>query len=242
MAKTVTTFNDLSSELILCIFEYLSVADRYKAFFDCNTCLRQHVKRWTSYSRKELDADILRFSTLHSWYKMSVRDGGVTFFIYPHQGQQPYNSATADADDVSSDLHWWFIWHQDKPTFTDERVSEIVHRHSFQLTPFFYHRPIASSTDSDSNNKKPVSTFYGGDLIMMHRDKKSLESWLKNNYPEHADRILNCSNTNYNYHEVCAPVFEAEWLRLTRIIKDAAFNVWEELKQLQDLNPLEIHE
>lgn len=239
MTKTITKFDDLSPELILCILEYLSIADQYKAFFNCNTRLRQHIRQWISYSRKELDADILRFSTLHSWYKMSLHNGGVEFFIYPRQGQQPYNYITSD--NVSSDLHWWFIWYEDRPTFTDERVTEIVCRHSFQLTPFFYHRPIDYSTNS--NDKKLPCKFYGGDLIMMRRDMKSLELWLKSKYPEHADKILNNSNTdNHHIHEACAPIFEAEWLRLTRIIRDAASNIWEELKQLEDLNPLEIRE
>ena len=235
MTKSITTLNDLSSELILCIFEYLSVADRYKSFFNCDTRLSQLVKRWTWYSRKGLDADILRFSILHSWYKLSLRDGGPEFYIYPRQGQEPYNSMSIDSN--SPDLHWWFIWYVDKVTFTDERVAEIIRRHSFRLTPFFYHRVIGVQSNSDSNEKKPMCCrFYGGHLITRYRDREIFKSWIMTNYPEHADRILNENSAGKS----CTPVFEAEWLRLTGIIRNAANTVWEELRQLEDVNLLEI--
>ncbi|CAF3881839.1 unnamed protein product [Rotaria sp. Silwood1] len=240
MTQSITTFNDLSSELILCIFEYLSVADRYKSFFNYDTRLRQLVKRWTSYNRKELDADISRFSTLHSWYKMSLRNGGVQFFIYPRQDQQPRNYCSGDIN--APNLHWWFIWYESSPSFTNERVRDIIHRHSFRLTPFFYHKVISGQSNSNSDDKKPSRTFYGGDIITWNRDRENLKQWLTSNYPEYADRILNANNSYNDINEACAPVFEAEWLKSTRIIRDAAYEVWKELGELEDVNPLEIRE
>jgi hypothetical protein len=237
--KSITTFNDLSPELILSIFDYLSVADRYKSFFNYDTRLSQLVKRWASYSRKGLDADILRFSTLHSWYKILLHDGGKIFYIYPQQGQQTRNCMSSPSN--SSDLHWWFIWNVDKLMFTDERIAEIVQRHSFRLTPFFFHEVRNDRSNSNSNDKTPVCrTFYGGHIIAMPRGMEYLKPWLTTNYPEHADRILNENNDYRNIDEACAPVFEAEWIRLTKIIRNAAYAMWEELRKLEDVNPLDI--
>ena len=237
--KSITTFNDLSLELILCIFEYLSAADRYKLFFHYNTRLSQLVKRWTFYSRKGLDADVIRFSTLHSWYKILLYDGGKIFYIYPRRGQEPCNGTVSPSS--FSDLHWWFIWNIDKPIFTDERIAEIVQRHSFRLTPFFFHQVKNDWFNSNSTDKKQVSrTFCGGHAIARPRDRKIFKLWLTSNYPEYADRILNENNDETDIDESCAPVFEAEWIRLTQIIRDAACAVWEELRQLEDVNPLEI--
>ena len=63
--KSIATFNDLSSEIILCILKYLSVPDRYRSFFEYDTRLNQLVKQRTSYSRKALDADILRIHLIY---------------------------------------------------------------------------------------------------------------------------------------------------------------------------------
>ena len=235
--KSIATFNDLSSEIILCILKYLSVPDRYRSFFEYDTRLNQLVKQRTSYSRKALDADILRFSTLHSWYKLPVDDGGMIFYIYPRQGQEAYNSMTPTN---SSDLHWWFIRNVYELKFTDERVSEIVKRHSFRLTPFFYHRITNDHRNSSSDDR--THTFVGGYIITMCRfsDRETLKQWLQDYYPEHVDRILNEKSSSNDINKACTPVFEAEWIRLTKIIRDAAYAVWEELRLLEDLNPLEI--
>ncbi|CAF3202670.1 unnamed protein product [Rotaria sp. Silwood2] len=238
--KSISTFNNLSSELILNIFEYLSVADRYKSFFDYDIRLRQLVKRWTSYSRKELDIDIVRFSTLHSWYKISLENGGRQCFIYPRRGQQ---SQCNDLDDKSdtTNLHWWIIYYGDEPMIADERVRAIIARHSFRLSPFFYHDKIGALPRSSIDGKQPLHTFYGGHIIVDRNDTRYVEPWLKSNYPDHADRILNrSSRSRLNIDEICAPIFEAEWLKTTQIIRQAAYQVWEELKNLEDINPLEI--
>ena len=104
--KLITTLDDLPSELILFIFKYLSVTERYESFFDYDTRFRQLVKRWTSYSREALDADIQRFSTLHSWYKhLSFENGGSEYFIIPQVGQQARYSFDPCINDTTG-VHW----------------------------------------------------------------------------------------------------------------------------------------
>ncbi|CAF3596936.1 unnamed protein product [Rotaria sp. Silwood1] len=239
--KSITVLDDLSSELILCIFEYLSAVDRYKSFFGCNTRLGHLVKRWTSYSRKQLDADIERFSTLHSWYKhLAFKDGGTEFIIFPQKGEQPRNSIDPSITDTAG-LHWFFLRICDQSIITDERIRKILVRHSFQLNPFFYHDEMNCWSNSKLNGKRTLRTFYGGHIIIMDRNQKDFESWIRSNYPEHADRILgNSSYSHHNIDEACAPIFESEWLKAVQVIRDSARQVWEELKQLEDVNPFEI--
>ncbi|CAF4088425.1 unnamed protein product [Rotaria sp. Silwood2] len=239
--KLITVFDDLSSELMLCIFEYLSAVDRYKSFFGCNTRLSQLVKRWTLYSRKQLDADIERFSTLHSWYKhLEFIDGGTKFIIFPQKGEQPRNSIHLSITDTAG-LHWFFLQIYDQSIIADERVRKILVRHSFRLNPFFYHKEMHSSSSLKIDGKQSSRTFYGGHIISMDRYRESFEPWIRSNYPEYADRILNNSSWSpCNIDEACAPIFELEWLKAVRVIRDAAHQIWDELKQFEDINPFEI--
>ncbi|CAF4040636.1 unnamed protein product [Rotaria sordida] len=78
-------------------------------------------------------------------------------------------------------------------------------------------------SNSNPDGKKPSRTFYGGHLITMNPKIESLKEWLTSNYSEHADRILNANSSDEDIDEACAPVFEAEWLKLTRIVRDAAY-------------------
>lgn len=74
----------------------------------------------------------------------------------------------------------------------------------------------------------------------MHPNRVHLKQWLRNNYSEYADQILNKKNNGWQINRACTPVFEAEWLKSIKIIQDAAYKVWEDLKQIKDVNPLEI--
>lgn len=230
---TITCFDDLSSELILCVFDYLSVADRFKSFFDCNSCLRTLVKRHTKFSREELDADILRFSTLHSWYKhLSFENGGSLYFIIPMQGQQKRYSFDTRVTD-SDGLHWWFLYHGSEKAISNEQMRSIITRYPVRLNPFFYHQEYKSHDQS-----RPRS-FYGGDIIF-HRYKRNIETWLRDNYTEYAEELLKPSDSDvYGNQAKLVPVFDGEWLKATTAIKIAATQIWNELKELNDINPLQ---
>jgi hypothetical protein len=220
----VTRFDDLSPELVLCIFDFLSPADRYKSFFEYDYRLRVLVKKRTEFSRKKLNADILRFSTLHSWYKhFSFVNGGNFYFIVPKQGEQPrYSFDTCVTD--SNGLHWWFICESNENFILNEHVRAIITRYPFRLNPFFYHDELKSSSRR---------SFYGGDLIQMKR-KLDFQTWLSINYPEYVNKSEYISDSDL------VPIFDGEWLKATTAIQKAAIEIWKELKELDDVNPLQL--
>ncbi|CAF2135856.1 unnamed protein product [Rotaria magnacalcarata] len=236
-AKSITTFDDLSPELILCIFEYLPMTDRYKSFFDYDTRLRQLVKRWTTYSREALNADIKKLSTDYSCYKqLSFENGGTEFIVAPEGAERrryPINPQTID----TSSFHWSFHMTKDQIRIPDERIREILFRHTFRLNPFFYHQPGIASTKQD--DEKRQRSFYDGDIIYSKRDSNYFKPWIKCNYLEIADEIF--KNPQTIIEKALMPVVEAEWLKANQIIQEAVYQVWEELRSLEDFNPLKRH-
>ena len=242
-AANVTTFEQLSPEIILSILDFLSPVDRYNAFFDSNSRLRSLVKRWTRYSRKALDADISRFSTLHSWYKhLQFTDGGTLYFIWPRRGQQLRYSFDPEVTDTIG-LHWHFIHHNNIGLIVDQRVREIVVHHPFRLNPFFYHdeeRQAASTNESAGFRR-----FDGGDMILSS-DSSNFETWLKTNYPNSVAEIYTSNDWSEEYRskqdQSLIPIFDGEWSKATSAIREAAKGVWSELKDLNDVNPLTLGE
>ena len=231
----ITTFEQLSSEVILSILDFLSPVERYDVFFDSNSRLRSLVKRWTQYSRKALDADISRFSTLHSWYKhLGFAEGGTLYFIWPGRGQQLRYSFDPQVTDASG-FHWHFIYHNNIGSIVDQRVRAIVARHPFRLNPFFYHHEQIQSASTDKSAR--CRRFYGGDIILS-RHSSYLKTWLKSNYPSFAEDW----NGKYDSgrDERLVPVFDGEWSKATSAIREAADRVWNELKALDDVNPLNL--
>jgi hypothetical protein len=228
MSTIITRFDDLSPEVILCILDFLSTADRYKSFFDYDYRLHVLVKKRTEFSRKDLNGDILRFSTLHSWYKhLSFDNGGSLFFIVPTQGQQSrYNFDPCITD--SNGLHWWFLYDDQQMIVVNDQVRAIISRYPFRLNPFFYHQEYKSDGQSSSSR-----SFYGGDLILMVA-RSNIKPWLNTNYPEYTEKIFSCSNKDL------IPIFDGEWLKATAAINKVAVQIWNELKELDDINPLEI--
>ena len=229
----ITCFESLPTEVIIEIFGYLSVADRYKSFFDCNIRLRLITKQRTEFSRKNLNRDILRFSTLHSWYKhLEFADGGTLYFIVPRQGEQERYHFNPQVTDRNG-LHWWFLYGKSgsEQVIVNEKVRAIINRYPIRLNPFFYHSP---SEPEDG----PRRFYHGGDIIM---SRYKIEEWLKINYPEHAEKIL--SRSDYGIYgeseDVLAPVFDGEWSKATTAINSAAVQIWNELKELIDVNPFQ---
>ncbi|CAF3399052.1 unnamed protein product [Rotaria sp. Silwood2] len=237
----ITTLDELSSEIVLSIFDFLSPVDRYNAFFYSNSRLRSLVKRWTQYSRKGLDADICRFSTLHSWYKhLHFENGGTLYFIWPQKGQQPRYRFDPRVTDALG-LHWHFIYYEHIESIVDERVRAIIARHPFRLNPFFYHQERQHSPSTKKSSRPRA--FYGGDIILSSYSS-CLKSWLESNYPDYAEIILNRKNSNNrygdDYDEGTVPIFDGEWSKAMSAIREAADQVWSELRDLDDVNPLNL--
>ena len=224
----MTTFSDLPNEIIVQIFKYLSVADQYESFFDSNKRLRALLKRWMPYSRQGFQRDFIRFCTLHSWYKISLAEGGRLCFLYPRRGEQS-RARRAEENDERRNLHWWFIFHGDEPKMDDERVRSIVARHAFRFSPFCY--GYDSSTQIDSRFSSVLS-------LIVSRDRPThLATWLTANYPEHADRIINADTISTTLYQ---PIIEAERLKTWTAVSERADRIWQELRALDDVNPLDI--
>ncbi|CAF2507677.1 unnamed protein product [Rotaria sp. Silwood2] len=232
---TITRFDDLSPELILCIFDYLSSFDRYNSFFNYDYRLHELVKKRTEFSRKELNADILRFSTLHSWYKLlSFDNDGMLCFIIPTKGQQPRYSFDPRVTDANG-LHWWFI-SDVREYILNERVRAIVTRYPFRLNAFFYHHEYKSNNQSSSRRR-----FHGGNIILGLDERLHVQKWLSTNYPEHYNRIFNSSDSALNgIDDNLVPIFDNEWLKVTTAIQKSVVQIWNDLKELDDVNPFQI--
>ncbi|CAF3380355.1 unnamed protein product [Rotaria socialis] len=133
----MSTFDDLPNEIIICLFEYLKVEDKFHSFFDCNQRLRQLVKRYSIYSRHGLTGDIKRFSTLHSWYKhLNYVDDGNIFYMIPMAGEQARYGFGPCISDYRG-IHWHFFTNNPE-IIADPRIGEIVSKYPVKLNPCFY--------------------------------------------------------------------------------------------------------
>lgn len=167
---------------------------------------------------------------------MEFKNGGTLYFIWPRIGQQKRYSFDPRITD-SAGLHWHFIHHAHVELINDKRVRTIVSRHPFRLNPFFYH---CEWTNYSCDNKTPRSRSFYGASIIKRRYQCSLKAWLETNYPEYVMTMLNDENRTYNggYDEVSVPIFDHEWSKAVNAIHKAADAIWNELRDLDDVNPL----
>ncbi|CAF1539213.1 unnamed protein product, partial [Didymodactylos carnosus] len=146
--------------------------------------------------------------------------------------QQPrYNFSPCVTD--ATGLHWCFIYGEDIKLIDDVKVRVVVTRHPFRLNPFCYHKEY---------NNSPNRSFYGGHIIMS-RYLSDLKTWLKNNYPEYVKRIYlddGSKEIRYGKEEELVPIFDAESVKAPSVIREAVDRVWNELRDLEDINPLGI--
>jgi hypothetical protein len=122
-----------------------------------------------------------------------------------------------------------------KKKILNEQVRAIITRYPFRLNAFFYHAEY-KSTDQSSSSR----CFYGGDIIL-RIGKADVKTWLNINYPEYAEEILNPTDVDSHRKQYnLVSVFDGEWLKATKAIKKATIQIWNELKELDDINPLQI--
>lgn len=225
----MTIFSDLPNEMVIEIFKYLTVAEQYDSFFDLNRRFRTLVKQWTTYSHAEFKRDFIRFCSLHSWYKVGLKDGGRLCFIYPRRGQQS-SINQVELNDEAKNLHWWVHYDADEINIEDQRIQRIVAEHSFRLTPFCY-RCDFSQKSSRSFDSATCS------IVVTHQPAV-VQSWLKINYPEYADQIISEGVGKPNLYR---PIVQAECLKLWTTVREKVDQIWKELRYLEDVNPLDIH-
>ncbi|CAF0890038.1 unnamed protein product [Didymodactylos carnosus] len=216
----VSKFDDLSNEVILCIFEYLSPAEKFCTFFNCNDRLHQLMKKWTNYSRKSLKADVDRYSTLHSWYKhLTFDEFGTLCYILPRKGEQPRYSFDPRIRD-SNGIHWHFLGSISH--LTDKPIQKIVQRFPFRLNPLFY------------NSGNNTSSY-----LMVVR--KNYKEYFETTYPVEYKQCLT-NNGLFDYkNDIISKLLRQDYERQYKDIQQAADCVWNGLKELNDLNILNIN-
>jgi hypothetical protein len=61
------------------------------------------------------------------------------------------------------------------------------------------------------------------------------------NYPEYVEKIFSRKDDDFNRKQYdLVPIFDGEWLKATTAINKVAVQIWNELKELDDINPLQI--
>jgi hypothetical protein len=91
-----------------------------------------------------VEKDIVRFSSAHSWYKHLSLKNPSQFYMMCARGLQPGNERNEQTDD--GQLHWYFFRDFRCITgfkFKDSRVVEIIKRNSVALNPFIYRNDSA---------------------------------------------------------------------------------------------------
>lgn len=224
-----STFDSLPNDVILCIFDYLKPHEKFQGFFDCNARFRKLVKCYTDYSRRALDKDIQRFSTLHSWYKhLRFVDDGVPFCMVPMKGEQArYNFSPCISD--STGVHWHFI-RQDNLSLHAKRIEVISKKYPVKLNPLFHpfdsRNAILSASDDFIRGYYPE--YY-----------ESLKPHLRQNMFSLLSNLTEFSLQKL--HLQLESIHKREQKRLRDLIQKAARSVWEEIQALEDVNVLEIH-
>jgi hypothetical protein len=226
----ISTFNYLPNEVILSIFEYLTAAENFHSFFNINDRLRKLVKRYVRFSRRDLDKDIKRFSTLHSWYKhLDYTDDGDTFYLIPLKGEQSRYSFDTRISDYNG-IHWHFSMEK-VPSPTDKRIEKIIEKYPVKLNPMF--SPYGYNSGRISSDQ--FKTF-------VHRYYPSQFEALKTTLFSSSDRsIFHLSeNEEHDASNQLKYIADNETKRLRNLIRRAARCIWTDLQELEDLNILEI--
>ncbi|CAF1204110.1 unnamed protein product [Adineta steineri] len=226
--SNISIFECLPNELIIGIFDYLEPEDNFQSFFNCNIRLRKLVKQYVSYNRHELDKDITRFSTLHSWYKhLNFINGGVIFYLVPLKGEQERYEFDPRISDYNG-IHWHFTEGKTM-SLPDKRIKRISRKYPIKLNPIFATHGQGFS-------------FFG----------KDSRDFIRHYYPsqfEFLTTTLFCElymsmHKDYEYSEdirtIRKSIIENERKRLRNVIRQAAHSIWKEIQALEDINILDI--
>jgi len=224
----IKTFDHLPTEIIVCIFGYLSAADNFRSFFDYNNRLRKIVKHYVTYSREVLKKDIKRFSQLHSWYKhLNFVDDGATFYLIPRKGEQMRYSFDPRISDYFG-IHWHFCRRHPVP-IADKRIQQIIHEYPIKLNTYFHpHGTPMTKGFTDFVRRQYPQQF------------EAMTSTLSTDLHERffiqmTESMIDDFSIHLDY------ISKNEPKRLNKIIQEAAHHIWKELQKLEDVNILEIH-
>ncbi|CAF1412531.1 unnamed protein product [Adineta ricciae] len=223
-----STFEHLPNELIICILAYLQPAEYFQLFFECNQRLRKLVKQYVNYSRRELDRDIIRFSTLHSWYKhLTFVNDGTTFFLTPRKGEQERYSFDPRVSDYDG-VHWHF--RGEYFVQADKRIEQISKKYPVKLTPLFHPNAIHYHLRHDVTC---------GFIQQYHPEQYQSLVKILNLKDDNAQPRIISPNTD-EVLAVLKLVHRNEMKRLKQIIYQAADSIWREIRRLEDVNILNI--
>ncbi|CAF1496088.1 unnamed protein product [Adineta ricciae] len=218
----ISTFEHLPNELIIDVFTYLQPAQNFHSFFYCSQRFRKLIKQYVNYSRHDLDKDIVRFSTLHSWYKhLTYVNGGTTFFLIACKGEQDQYSYSPWMC-VYDSIHWHF---REEPfTLTDKRIEEISKKYPVKLTPSFHPFSVCVRSSNcaalDFIQQYHLEQY---EILAKILDLYKIVSWFK----DETRAVLKVAHEN-------------EFERLKKVIHQAAESVWKEIQELEDVNILSV--
>jgi len=227
----IFTFNSLPNEVIVSIFEYLTAAENFHSFFNINDRLRKLVKRNVRFSRRDLDKDIERYSTLHSWYKhLSYTDDGDTFYLIPLKGEQPRYHFDERIKDYNG-IHWHFSMGKFS-RITDKTIEKIIEKYPVKLNPMF--SPYGYNSVRLNLSPHQFKTF-------VHRYYPSQFEALKTTFFSSNRSFFHLSeNDKDDTSNQLKYIADNEPKRLRNLIRRAARCIWTDLQELEDLNILEI--
>lgn len=224
----MSTFETLPNEILCCIIQYLDPAECFRILFTMNYRLRKLVKCYVRYSRVELERDIKRFSSLHSWYKhLSFKNDGDIFYILPRKGQQLRYGFDPCVSDYNG-IHWRFL-DDTVSCVSDKRIAGIIYKYPVKLNPLFYPE-IKPWVRNISDFRDFMCRWYPSESELLKYDE-DLVLKLRYASPNITDEVTLTT---------IRLIHKKEQIRLYNLIKDSANHIWREIQKLEDVNVLEI--
>lgn len=218
-----STLETLSDSIQIKMFKYLSLYDRYFAFFPLNHRFSQLVRRSTpeKIDEQQLEDEINRSAILISDYW--VWNDRFSYWIVPQL-----------QNDSSKSVRWIFL-----STDPTERSIELIDKRIFEIVQRF---------QIQSNSPGLVVSQSNYYFCSITNDLQRLERWISENYPEqfeiirtfgvrrHLPKRINHHDDKYpEIKQVLAQIQRLERLKRRTMIYQQAQQIWTALRECGDL-------
>ncbi|CAF1558109.1 unnamed protein product [Didymodactylos carnosus] len=237
MSTRATTFDDLATELLLCICDYLPLADQYYAFFDYNNRLRLLIKHWTViFIKKTLRDDLYRFTVCHCCIQRE--NFGTKFYIIPAKGQYAFHVGKRFYPSIIDpfNIHWHCFKQIPK---LDPFVSKIIAKYPIELNPFNDLGRLDMSREYF--HAYPTIVL----VLKQHRISDENDEWLRENYSDIYTKVKNWikqdNDDDYQLKQYLIPLFKNEYQKQYEQFYNNVQQICNDLEQLKDINILNIY-